>query len=421
MANPIHKPMAVLLVYPTDTPESSNRPKVDFYRDLFVNSDISIHKYWKTMSDGNMDLEGTQVFNWRSHGMTRSQFMQLSRFEKIRRVVDVFANEGLENTRINLLNFDSVIIFGDPSDELGSVSRYNFNVNGVTHNMGTAIFNIGTDHRTICHEIGHVLNFDHSFDDNNVAIFPGNDSRPGAYGDWWDIMSANNVASYSTKFGWAGPGLNTVMRDIVGWLLPSRIIDGNNLKNETVKIFDNTSVDSSLPHVLRIEDLYFEFTMNTGWYAGINSPSVQMRVMDFNQGVHSKLLTASLANKVLLLNDDFFQEYKSSRYYRKLSVKFSSIDYNEKSATLEVTHIINFVSYIDPNYHIKKIQSDIQVLIEDNVIQLPQKLIFKSLMNSIGILALLNDMDDGEQKKEMYKAMSRLIENQLEKLQTKSR
>lgn len=288
---PTHKPIAVLLVFPTDVQASPIRPQPAFFSDLFVNDPVSLHNYWTQVSDGAIDVKGTKVFPWRSHGLTRMGFQALSRADKIRRAVDVFANAENEKDRIVLSGFDSVAVFGDPADDLGSSGIFDFDLEGTTHTLGTSIFDIGTAHRTIAHELGHGFGFDHSFNDSPTPLDPANDGRPGAYGDRWDIMSANRVTSFAhPRFGQTGPGLNTVMRDIAGWLKPSRVVDGHALVNGKAVIFDVKDANPSHPHVLRLDEYSFEFHLNKGWDAGFASPSVQVRVHAVNQREHSKLL-----------------------------------------------------------------------------------------------------------------------------------
>lgn len=160
-----HKPIAVLLVYPTDLAASPQRPTPEIFRDLYLNDPLSLHAFWRQVPDGAIDLWGAQVFGWRSHGLTRMQFQAQSRGEKIRRVV----------------------------------------------------------------------------------------------------MSANHVTSLSTRFGRSGPGLNTVMRDMAGWLQPFRVMDAHALQLGKAVIYDAHEPDPSRPHVMRLDEYYFEFTMNSGW------------------------------------------------------------------------------------------------------------------------------------------------------------
>src|SRR5215472_12241261 len=146
-----HKPIAVLLVYPSDAP-SSIRPNAAFYTDLFVNDPESLNAYWHDVSDGAIDLVGTQVFDWRSHGMTAAGIKNLDRLNKIKQAVDVFANASDPAQRVDLSGFDSVAVIGDPADDLGSSGIKSFDLQGTPHDMGTSIFEAVTDHRAIAHE-----------------------------------------------------------------------------------------------------------------------------------------------------------------------------------------------------------------------------------------------------------------------------
>src|SRR5436190_2366416 len=102
-----HKPIAVLLVYPTDMPPSPNRPDQGYYADLFLNDPESLNKFWNDVSDRAIDLEGTQVFGWRSHRMTRAAFKALDRRSKIKQAVDAFANATDPAQRVDLSGFTS--------------------------------------------------------------------------------------------------------------------------------------------------------------------------------------------------------------------------------------------------------------------------------------------------------------------------
>jgi hypothetical protein len=74
------------------------------------------------------------------------------------------------------------------------------------------------------HETGHALGLDHSFNDSPTPIDPGDDGRPGAYGDQWDIMSYANVRTYrSPQFGASGPGLAAPTLFKNGWIGSERV------------------------------------------------------------------------------------------------------------------------------------------------------------------------------------------------------
>jgi hypothetical protein len=74
------------------------------------------------------------------------------------------------------------------------------------------------------HESGHALGLDHAFGpDRNGNL--GNDDRPGAYGDWTDIMSWANTAQFATaQFTPAGCGLNAPMLHKLGWVNDGEVL-----------------------------------------------------------------------------------------------------------------------------------------------------------------------------------------------------
>jgi hypothetical protein len=170
-----HKPIAVLLVYPSDSAIPARAP--GFYNDLFVNDLQSLNQYWMNVSDGAVDLAGTQVFGWRTHQMTELAFKNLDRYGKIKQAIDVFANAPDPAQRVDLSGFDSVAVVGAPADDVGSVDIASFDLQGVSKDLGTSIFNSDTDHRTIAHEMGHGCGCDHSFNDSPTPIDPKDDGR----------------------------------------------------------------------------------------------------------------------------------------------------------------------------------------------------------------------------------------------------
>ncbi|MGC3971129.1 MAG: hypothetical protein QM775_28465 [Pirellulales bacterium] len=256
----ISKKIAVLLVYASDGIPAPNRPDPAFYTDLFLNDSESLNRYWIDASDGAVDLAGTQVFGWRSHGLKQANFVALDRLAKIKQAVAAFTTNADEQHRIDLSGFDSVAVFGDPANDLGSNGVKLFNLPTGDKWLGTSIFDIRPNHAGVCHEVGHGFGFDHSFDDSPTAIDPADDARPGAYGDNWDVMSYSLCAMYAhPRFGNAGPTINATMRRIAGWLKPGRVIDGRAARLGRCTVYDTNDPNPDHPHVVTVDEYDFEF------------------------------------------------------------------------------------------------------------------------------------------------------------------
>jgi hypothetical protein len=75
----------------------------------------------------------------------------------------------------------------------------------------------------LAHETGHGFGLDHASGTSRSGDFC-NDSRPGAYGDWTDIMSFANTAQFVVPlYSPAGAGLSTPTLIKMGWTGPAEV------------------------------------------------------------------------------------------------------------------------------------------------------------------------------------------------------
>lgn len=423
----VQKPIAVLLVFPSDSEGAASRPDPSFFQDLFVNDPESLHHFWHDASDGAIGLQGTQVYGWRSHGMTRAAFQVLSRVDKIRKAVDVFANADQPADRVNLRGFDGVAVVGHPADELGSSGTLPFEAQGSTYTLGTSIWDLGTDHRTMAHELGHCFGFDHSFNDSPTAIDPTNDKRPGAYGDMWDIMSANNVLSYMhPRFGLTGPGLNATMRDIAGWLRSDRILDGRGLPDGKAVVFAVTDLRESRPHVLRLDEFDFEFRTNTGWNRAMR-PGVQVRVRTYNEADHSKILHTNtyFGRPVYTMGvGDYFELGSPPNpliigYERYLKVSVEALDLQAGSATLSVLYRpASRPPVVGPSDVFGGVSSDGGgvIIINGHIYRVPPRSPLAEIVKSAAIIASLDLVEDKVLRSRMINVTLKNLKSQVKQL-----
>src|SRR5262249_33461502 len=147
------------------------------------------------------------------------------------------------------------------------------------------------------------------------------------------------------RYGWAGPGLNTVMRDLAGWLNPARIISWP-AGAGTVTINDINDRAPGKKHVLKVAEFYFELRVNRGWDRGIFMPSVQVRSRVFNVYEHSEVLRIPTmdigriqpARYEMDVGDGFETGDPHNDFKRHLRVIVQSIDVAAGSATLAVEY-----------------------------------------------------------------------------------
>ena len=278
----------VLLCKLEDHPEEPRSP--GFFQDLLLDhSTGGICDYWSEMSYGALDMSGGTVYGWVVMNTTADDFKKLSRWDKTQRCVAAV---------LTTLDLAELVQFAG-HDGLICITNANVADGG---NVGDRVL-LDSDawrHTFIAHETGHVLGLDHSFDIRTTPWSPGNDSRPGAYGDSRDIMSAETFAGLPTtfdgRFGKTGPGLCALTREALGWLEPSRVTEMSvvpgedwNTQGNVSAVDDPTARGNPLFRIAadgRMNDapleriVYtIEFRPRVEWDAGLPADAVTIRMM----------------------------------------------------------------------------------------------------------------------------------------------
>jgi hypothetical protein len=71
------KPCGVFLCQFQDTINDSKKP-ISFFRKLFLkNGAQSLNDYWKDVSNNSINIDGTQIFDWRTIHQDMIKFMEL--------------------------------------------------------------------------------------------------------------------------------------------------------------------------------------------------------------------------------------------------------------------------------------------------------------------------------------------------------
>lgn len=245
----------------------SDQPQEPAFDPSFVTGTNGMAGYWQDVSYGQINLNGTTVYGWYTLPYTSAQLT--NRSQRINACIDAAQTHG-----VNISQYYSVIAIINQQVDSGSIG-------------GHVLLDPAAWHVTFAgHEMGHCYNLDHSFDDTGVVYDSGSDSRPGAYGDGWDIMSAENFGRSNPTFvgpyGNSGPGLNAPNLEKLGWLTANRVWTWNRNTSQTVSLAALNHPEAGgyfmakVPYDANNPNHYYtvEFRRKTGWDAGIPQDTV---------------------------------------------------------------------------------------------------------------------------------------------------
>jgi hypothetical protein len=271
---------AVLLCRLSDT-QGSDVHEPDFYKEMFVNHGTEgLNDYWVDASLGNIDLDGSEIFGWKTLDQDRADYVKThtSRGDKIQGAIDAFSIDTTKYAGV-------VAIF---SEDLGDAAASG---KGVLAGPGDVNITF------MAHETAHVMGVEHSFDQSDRKLVDW--SAPGEYYDRYDIMSAMNVDSYdSDHFGASGPLLNAANLDRMNWLPESRVWTSQTSNSSRTDSFDLVSLSfPEIPGFLaaRVGSVYLEFRTQDRWDAGVAYNAVLLHELT---GENSIVLASDLSNHV---------------------------------------------------------------------------------------------------------------------------
>src|SRR5215469_4938351 len=217
-----------------------------FYADFFAEAGKGkngLYDYWHDISNGTISLNGTKILPWVPLDVTVSADPKRDRTHQVQDCVnaveDYIADKKLTGKEYDLSSYYGLFIIQNaPGGEFGSIQ--NVTIGGKTLLRGVVFFEFGSlDISHASHEMGHGYGLDHAFD---MAYKKGcGGGGPGEYCDFWDPLGNPfwSVTTYfnNPNFGTAtccgsaaqpseqydaGPGLNAVHLDELGWIPKGR-------------------------------------------------------------------------------------------------------------------------------------------------------------------------------------------------------
>lgn len=283
---------AIVLCHASDAPPGPNSRErwVEFF--TVTNADPGgAFAYWHDILFGIADLTGSQVLGWFDLGHTSGELKNARR--------DQAFSWGLQATAglVDLTAFaHKIIVVNAPTADHGKLA-------GVPGVLFAYWDSRPLEPTFMFHEMGHEMGLDHSFGENPTPC-AGGDSRPGAYCDSWDLMSAMNVFSYQdAQNRRSGPGLNASNLQRLGVVDRTRIWSppaGWFIWDITLAAINRPDVDGYLmvtfPGPSRnltqgdLSTYYIEFRQRTKWDRGLPTDAVLIHEVRGSDGL-SRLLT----------------------------------------------------------------------------------------------------------------------------------
>lgn len=253
----------------------------EFYGNLIANRGTGgLNDYWIAASQKAINLDGSQVFGWRTIQQKKADFLSAhpARWDKITGAIAAFPEV-------------------DTSKYEGVIAMYNVDVgDGGNAGNGVLASPTGMSVTFLGHETGHVFGLQHSFDQSTRK--DADWSAPGEYFDMYDIMSAMNVYdTYDPQFQQRGPLLCAANLDRMGWLDPSRVWTAGT-QSSWSDSFDLVSMSHpEIPGFIaaQVGPYYVEFRTQELWDAAIPRPGVLIHVMSDPNAV---IIASDLSNYV---------------------------------------------------------------------------------------------------------------------------
>ncbi len=278
------KPWAVVLCKFSDHPEEPQNAQ--FFRDFFTRGHGGINDYFNDISNGQMNLDGSQVFDWSPLPYTLQDDVARpgGRYARIMAAVSAVQQTVFSKFYGICVMLNAKVDSGGlPGPQLLSFG------NETPRPYGLVVLdNFAWGNTWAAQELSHGFSLDHSWSaDPDIE-----------YGNPFDVMSAfqSNYGFNDPHFAVSGPGMNAPNLDLLGWLPTTRVFSvprvihhsSIGLPSQTILTTDNSVCALSHPDTpgllavtIQASDAtvgdftyYIEFRKNDRWDQGLPEPSV---------------------------------------------------------------------------------------------------------------------------------------------------
>jgi hypothetical protein len=316
-------PWAIILVRFSD--QTGPLPPLTAYQNLFTsagNARLNMVDFFKDMSHGKLDLNGSRVFGWYTIPALLSNYAGNTYPQpegKLNRNGLLDAGRAAATAAgVDLTQFAGVVV-----SALGGVDLC-----GWVGGMAALCDTLSLTPSLLGQEMGHGYGLDHARHNNSTVD----------YNDPWDVMSTAafpSMQAANSDWGTVGPGLNAWNMRGRGWLNESRVWrSADHSYTETIQLRPLHQYQRTGWLAIEADQFLVEFRVPEKWDAAIPRACILVHRFQDNR---SHLMSAVSGNDDIVAGDRF--EFGNSKYdfLPYVSVAVDSINPETHTATVTIT------------------------------------------------------------------------------------
>lgn len=366
--------------------------------------------YFRDMSHGNLDLDGSQVFGWLSLGKRTSDYTGSGTNEQGRRDLIDWARKAATDSGVDLAKYFSVVVVTNwPADVFGG-------------STGAVCGGDSFPPSIIGQEMGHTYGLHHSRAEGSTQD----------YMDQWDVMSnASPLMSPHPYFTERdnrgnplfsiGPGLNAANMWGRGWVDLTRAWTANDMSiGTTVQLRPLHRHDLPGYLMAQVDHYFIEFRMPELWDAKLPDPVVLVHTLV--DGI-SYLQTGVTGSQGLTVGDAFRLGDPADKLGPLTEVKVADIDPVNHTATINVTLEHDRHPKSGPAVIIEGVSEDAGgwVIVGGKVKKIPPRSPLKQILESVASIEESHTVHSGATRdlirREAFQQIGAQVSTQLARMQ----